>query len=307
MNEMAYFKDGAFRSTVSPASGGECRNWSLAGFAFSLIIRLGSNLLMTRLLVPEMFGVMAIASTVTVGLAMFSDVGLKQNIVQSKRGSEPTFLNTAWAIQILRGVLIWSVALCLCFVILVAGRLGKFPADSVYAAPSLPYVIAVLSISAVIAGFELTKLSEASRGIQLGRITGIEILAQVSGLVCMLAWVTVDRSIWALVAGSLCSSLSRTVLSHAVLPGIGNRWQWDGEAVHEVLHFGKWILISSVLGFLVNSGDRLLWEDSSMQVCSDTTPLPRCLLARSKGSWERSWETFHFRHSARSSELKLQI
>src|SRR4030081_2887241 len=97
--------------------------WSLAGFALSLIIRLGSNLLMTRLLVPEMFGVMAIASTVMVGLAMFSDLGLKENIVQSTRGNEPTYLNTAWVIQILRGVLIWGVALSLCLVILVAGRL----------------------------------------------------------------------------------------------------------------------------------------------------------------------------------------
>jgi O-antigen/teichoic acid export membrane protein len=50
--------------------------WSVAGFALSLVIRQGGNLLMTRLLTPEMFGVMAMASTAMVGLAMFSDVGL---------------------------------------------------------------------------------------------------------------------------------------------------------------------------------------------------------------------------------------
>jgi O-antigen/teichoic acid export membrane protein len=232
--------------------------WSLAGFALSLVIRLGSNLLMTRLLMPEMFGVMAIASTVMVGLAMFSDLGLKQNIVQSQRGDEAAFLNTTWVIQIIRGMVIWVVALFLCLVILVAGRLGKFPADSVYAAPSLPYVVGLMSVSAVIGGFESTKLFEASRGILLGRITRLEILAQVSGLVGMLAWVSVDRSIWALVAGSLCSSLSRSILSHVVLPGVANRWWWDKEAVHEVVHFGKWIMVASILGFLVNSGDRLL-------------------------------------------------
>lgn len=232
--------------------------WSLAGFALSLAIRLGSNLLMTRLLVPEMFGVMAIASTVMVGLAMFSDVGLKQNIVQSERGDEPGFLNTAWAIQVLRGVLIWGVALLVCLIILLGGRLGEFPADSVYAAPSLPYVVGILSISAVIGGFESTKLFEASRGILLGPIIRLEILAQICGLACMLVWVSFDRSIWALVAGSLGSSLSKTILSHTMLPGVANRWHWDKDAVHEVVHFGKWIMVSSVLGFLVNSGDRLL-------------------------------------------------
>jgi O-antigen/teichoic acid export membrane protein len=232
--------------------------WSFTGFALSLVIRFGSNLLMTRLLVPEMFGVMAIASTVLVGLAMFSDVGLKQNIVQSRRGNEPDFLNTAWSIQIVRGILIWGVALCMCLVILLVGRLGKFPADSVYATPSLPYVVAALSISAVFQGFESTKQFEASRGISLGRITSLEISAQLFGLAGMLAWVSFDRSIWALVFGGLCGSLTRTILSHSLLTGVGNRWHWDKEAAHEIIHFGRWIMLASVLGFLVNSGDRLL-------------------------------------------------
>ncbi|WP_283807186.1 oligosaccharide flippase family protein [Bradyrhizobium lablabi] len=232
--------------------------WSLGGFALSLAIRLGSSLLMTRLLAPEMFGVMAVASTLIVGLAMFSDVGLKQNVVQSKRGHETSFLNTAWAIQILRGALLSAAALVLCAVLVILGRSEHIPANSVYAAPVLPYVVAVLSFSTLIAGFESTKVLEANRSILLGRITGMEIVSQAVGLVCMVGWVLVDRSIWALVAGTICSSLIRTVVSHLWLPGVANRWQWDRRAVHEVIHFGKWILLSSVLGFLASSGDRLL-------------------------------------------------
>src|SRR5215831_13914608 len=74
--------------------------WSLAGYGLNQAIRFGTNLLATRLLVPEMFGVMAIANLVMVGLAMFSDFGLKLNIIQSKRGNDPAFLNTAWVAQI---------------------------------------------------------------------------------------------------------------------------------------------------------------------------------------------------------------
>ena len=48
------------------------------------------------------------------------------------------------------------------------------------------------------------------------------------------------------------------ILSHAWLPGVTNRWQWNDTAFQEIIHFGKWMFISSVLGFLVNSGDRLL-------------------------------------------------
>lgn len=232
--------------------------WSLAGYAISQAIRFGSNLLMTRLLVPEMFGVMAIAMIVFFGLAMFSDVGLKQSIIQSKRGNDPVFLNTAWVIQILRGVALWAIAVCIALLLHLANFTDLVPKDSVYANPSLPYVIAVLSIIAVIAGFQSTKSLEASRNMSLGYITKMELITQIVGLVCMLGWASINRSIWALVAGTICSFVASTVMSHTWLPGIPNRWQWDQSAAREIIHFGKWILISSILGFLLISGDRLL-------------------------------------------------
>jgi O-antigen/teichoic acid export membrane protein len=77
--------------------------WSIAGYGLSQTIRLGSNLVMTRLLAPEMFGVIAIAMMVTVILSMLSDIGLRQNIVQSRRGDDPAFLDTAWVVQVVRG------------------------------------------------------------------------------------------------------------------------------------------------------------------------------------------------------------
>jgi len=76
--------------------------WNFAGYGLGQVIRLGSNLIMTRLLVPEMFGVMAIATMVTVILGMLSDIGLRQNIVRSPRGDDPAFLDTAWTVQVLR-------------------------------------------------------------------------------------------------------------------------------------------------------------------------------------------------------------
>src|SRR5262245_37530197 len=107
--------------------------WSLTRHGISLVIRFGSNLVMTRLLVPEMFGVMAIATIVMVGLAMFSDLGLRQSIVQSPRGSDPAFLNTAWILQIARGFLLWIIALTISALIYAADRGGMVPLGRVYA------------------------------------------------------------------------------------------------------------------------------------------------------------------------------
>ena len=221
-------------------------------------MRFGTNLILTRLLVPEFFGVIAIASTIIVGLAMFSDLGIKQNIVQSPRGSDPVYLNTAWSIQIGRGAIIWLIALCASLGIWTINFIWPFPSGSVYAFPTLPYVIAILSFSSVIQGFESTKLYEASRQLHLGQITSIEVVAQLAGLICIVFWVAFDRSIWALVAGSLCSALARVALSHSWVRGISNRFQIDRTFFWEIIKFGRWIFFASIIGFFVNNGDRLI-------------------------------------------------
>ena len=233
--------------------------WTLVGYGLSQAIRFGSSLVMTRLLVPDMFGVMAIAGIVMTGLAMFSDLGLKQNIIQSRRGSDPVYLNTAWVVQIVRGVVLWMAAFAISLLVLLINYLGMVPRDSVYANPSLPSVIAITSLSAIIAGLSSTKLFEASRHLELGRVTLIEITAQITGLLFMFGWVLIDRSIWALVAGGLTAAVTSTALSHSNwLSGVTNRWQWDTSAFREIIHFGKWIFLSSILGFLMFNSDRPL-------------------------------------------------
>jgi O-antigen/teichoic acid export membrane protein len=234
-------------------------SWSLAGAAISYPISLGSNLLLTRLLVPKMFGVMAIATLVLTALTMFSDFGLVQNIVQSRRGSDPVYLNTAWAIQIIRGMLLWLLGVCVALLVFAGGHAGLWPEASVYADPYLPYVIAVISISMVIDGFQSTKSFEASRHLSLGRLTMMRIMAQILGLICMIGWIfLINRSIWALVAGVICSRLLTTLLSHTWLPGVVNRWHWDQPAFQEIVRFGKWIFLASILGFVANNADRIL-------------------------------------------------
>src|SRR5258707_8343403 len=56
----------------------------------------------------------------------------------------------------------------------------------------------------------------------------------------------------------LCAAAARTLLSHAWLPGTANRWQWERAAFREIIGLGKWIFASSILGFFVNSADRLI-------------------------------------------------
>src|SRR6056297_1078407 len=76
--------------------------WTVGGIMTSQILRLISNLILTRILFPEAFGTMALVLVFITGLAMFSDLGIHTSIIQNDRSREPAFLNTAWTLQIIR-------------------------------------------------------------------------------------------------------------------------------------------------------------------------------------------------------------
>lgn len=232
--------------------------WVIFGHLFSQLIRFGSNLILTRLLVPDMFGVMAIVSVIIGGISMFSDVGLLQNIVQSKRGEDPDYLNTAWTIQILRGFVIFLVALLLGLSLYMFGQMGILSSDTVYGNVDLPLILITVSISVIISSFNSIHLLVLNRKLMMSKMVIIDLLSQVIGIVFMLIWAWFHRDIWALVFGGVLASLVKMIMTHSVYIGERCHLQWDKDAVNEILHFGKWIFVSSIFGFLLNQGDRIL-------------------------------------------------
>jgi O-antigen/teichoic acid export membrane protein len=232
--------------------------WIISGGAVSVGLRFVSSLVLTRLLQPELFGLMAAATTVVVGLAMLSDVGLTPAVVQSKKGNNPEFLNTAWIVQILRGAFLTLCGVAVALLLAAMQHFQLVPAASVYADQTLPPALAALSTGFLIGGFQSTKLLEASRHLSIGRITQIEIVTQLFGMACTLLGALMSRSAWALVAGALLVSITKTLATHAYLDGTSNRWSWNKRDFKDLLHFGKWIFVSSTFGFLANQGDRLL-------------------------------------------------
>ena len=232
--------------------------WTLAGHGLSQVIRLGSNLILTRLLAPELYGLMAVGYMVIVGLTMFSDLGLGAGLIQSRRGDDPTFLNVTWVVQIARGVLVTVAAIGVAAGLELAAMSGWLPPHSVYADPQIPLLIAVVSLAGVIGGFESTKSTWARRHLSMAAITKIELGSQVATTVFQLVWAAISPSLWTLAGGWLFGGLLKTILTHLALPGPANRFAWDRSTFREVFDFGKWVFLSSSFSFLLTSGDRIL-------------------------------------------------
>ena len=242
-----------FRGRVVRAAG-----WSMIGYVVLQVLRISSSLILTRLLMPEMFGIMAVATALQVSIAMLSDLGLRPAAIQSRLGDDPFYLDTAWTLQILHGCLIWFACVLAAIAIGSAARAGLFPAGSVYVVPELPAVIMATSFATVIMGMQSTKLITAFRNLDLGRLTIMEIVAQIISLAVavVLAWLT--KSIWSFVASGLTSALVTTILTHTWLRGTGNRFYWEKEAFLDLIRFGRWIMLSSILTVIAANCDRFL-------------------------------------------------
>lgn len=231
--------------------------WTFGGSAMTQLIRFFSNLVMTRLLAPEMFGLMAVASVIMIGLHLLSDIGLRQVIIQNKRSDE-AFINTIWTMQVIRGWLIWLLAILVGLVFLLLSYYHFWSPNSVYADPVFPYIIMVIGFNSVISGFESTKLMLASRNLSLKISVTIGLASQLLGISAMLTLAYFYPSVWALVLGGAVSAVAQVIFSYTFIKGERNYFCLDKQVINEILHFGKWIFVSSILGFLSLSTDKLV-------------------------------------------------
>jgi len=228
------------------------------GQIFGAVLRLSSSLVMTRLLVPEVFGIVALAGVIHVIVTLLSDIGLRQAVIQSPRGHTPTMLHTAWALQAIRGVSIWVICSAIAAGLYFARGAGLIDMDSVYAAPELPAVVIISTLGAIVLGFQSTKSMIADRNLDQRRIVLIEVVSQLVGVAVMVACAWWFRSVWSIVAGGLVSAVVTVTLSHVWLDGLRDRLGWDRDAAKELLGYGRWVLASSILYVISTNADRLL-------------------------------------------------
>jgi len=221
--------------------------WTVIGFVAMQGVRFGSNLILTRLLFPEAFGMMALVTVFMVGLAMFSDMGVGPSILQHKRGDERDFLDTAWTIQVIRGGILWLATCAL-----------ALPVAAFYGEPMLAQLIPVAGLALLIGGFDPTRVATANRHLQVGRVTVLDLISHLIGIGVMVALAFVYQSVWALPAGSVVGACVRLILLQRLLPGASNRLRWEREAARDLIRFGAWIFLSTASGFLIMQGDRAI-------------------------------------------------
>jgi len=205
----------------------------------SLLVR---TIILARLLSPEDFGLFGIALLTLSSLRSFSNTGFDQALIQRKDNTEP-YLNSAWVIQILRGVVLGLILVAL------APLVGSF-----FSEPRVVPLVRVLGVAALIGGFKNIGVVYLKKELDFYKFFLYRLSGTLTDLTIALIIGFIYRSVWALVLGIVARNIVWSIVSyiiHDYRPNFKLNW----EVTKELFTFGQWILSSSILYFLLNEGD----------------------------------------------------
>ena len=205
-----------------------------------------ANVILTRLLAPQLFGLMVIVNTVRVGIELFSDLGIGQNIIYSKSASEPDYYNTAWTLQVIRALLLWLI------IVAAAVPFARF-----YNEPILVSLLPITGLSTIFLGLASVSTQIAQKRLQFGRYNFFQLIVAFLSSAILVVFAYFNRMVWSLVFGGVASGALYMIGSYFLLPDIKQKFQISRKYLWEILHFGKWITLSSVVYFLSTNFDRL--------------------------------------------------
>jgi O-antigen/teichoic acid export membrane protein len=157
-------------------------------------------------------------------------------------------LDTAYTINVVRGGVLWVLTCAL-----------AYPVAVFYNAPDLAWLLPAAGITLLISGFNPTRIDTANRHLLLGRVTALDLCAQIIGNLAIIALAFALQSVWALVLGAVVGSAAKLIIMTIWLPGPANRFRWDRDAGRDLVHFGKWIFLSTACGFLLSQGDKAIF------------------------------------------------
>jgi O-antigen/teichoic acid export membrane protein len=221
--------------------------FELGGYGLQQVIRLGSNLILTRLLYPQAFGLASIVYTIITGLALIAETGFGPCVIQSKRGDDPPFLNTVFTIQAIRGGILAALMIAL-----------AKPASWFYREPQLENLVYLGSLQLLLNGFHSTSIMTLRRQLKFGWNNALDLGQQIINIGVMMAIAVRHPVPAALVLGSIVGTVCYCIATHLLPVGYRNRFQWDREAAQELGKFGRWVVGSNAAAFLGGQSDRIL-------------------------------------------------
>jgi len=222
-----------------------------------MLLRFGSSLIVTRLLEPNVFGLIATVSIFLTIVIMLSDLGIRPIVLTHKRGDDPDFLSSVWVLQIFRGIILTLLLVAMGLAWHIAQQRGWIAVGSSYADPLLPGLLAFVGLCLLFGGFSSINEFRLARQLEQGAITRIEIVSKTATTIANIVLAFFLRSAWALAIPMVLGAIIRSALSMR-LPGPEMRFRVNWADLKEILGHSRWIAVTSLLTVITLSADKLI-------------------------------------------------
>jgi O-antigen/teichoic acid export membrane protein len=192
--------DSPYKNLVRGAAWTAAMRWAMRSIGFINIV------ILARLLTPQDFGIVAMASVIIGFINSFSNIGAHQLIIRER---DPTvdFINTGWTVQVMQGVLV--AGLVLIFGPFAAGYFDDNRVES---------ISRFLALSAFIAGWGNIGLTLARKELDFALGFRALVYGRLLSFLVTLVLVLVLRDYWALVYGQIASSVIAVIISFRMHP-----------------------------------------------------------------------------------------
>jgi O-antigen/teichoic acid export membrane protein len=123
--------------------------------------------------------------------------------------------------------------------------------------PELAAILPVASLFFIFQGFDSTGRALLNKQLKVARFGFFEVGLAIFTLVVHVIAALITRSVWALVFGSLLAGAGTLIASFQFIPGMRHRIMIDPKIARDLLKFGKWVFLSSIVFFFAMNFDRL--------------------------------------------------
>lgn len=217
--------------------------WLGGGSGMENVLRILRNMILARIMAPQAFGLMAIVIAVNGAFDSFTEIGIKEAIIQNPHGSGRAYLNAAWWVSFIRGLGLYLIGF------LAAPWIASF-----YHQPELQPMLRVAMISIVFSGMMSVRAYGALKKMNYlpwVLIThGGNILGVTTAIVLGLCY----KSVWALVVGFTVESLARCVISYIACP-FWPRLRLHKDSLRALMHYASGMIGLPILTLLYAKSD----------------------------------------------------
>lgn len=202
-----------------------------------------STVILARILVPEDFGLVAMAFVVSGFAATIFNLGTDAAILRDKAADRDD-IDTAWTIRVGQGALVALAVLGCSFLA------GEFFGD-----PRVETIIQVAAIATLVHGFENIGVVLFRKEFDYRRDFQFNIVKKIVSVVASVSLALLLRNYWALVLATVITALSATVVSYVLS---GYRPRFCLRKFRKIFGFSQWMLVLGLGHFVQQNGDRLL-------------------------------------------------